>query len=100
MIAQARLSLGMGEPNKVQRWYADRNGSAYGGNFAWCDAAVTYWARLSGNDAVLPGGDRAYTVSHAQDFQKAGQWKTGTTANIKQYAEPGDIVFFDWGYTD
>ncbi|MFF5259554.1 peptidoglycan-binding protein [Actinomadura viridis] len=62
--------------------------------------AVTYWARRSGNAAaVLPGGDRAYTVWHAQDFQKIGRWHTGTTANVDR-ARPGDIVFFDWGNTN
>ena len=100
MIAQARLSLGLGEPNVIQRWYKDRHGSAYSGNFAWCDAAVSYWARHSGNDAVLPEGDRAYTVWHAEDFQRIGRWKSGTTANIQQHARPGDIVFFDWSGTN
>jgi hypothetical protein len=100
MISQARMSLGLREPNVIQRWYAERHGSAYKGNFAWCDAAVSYWARHSGNDAVLPSGDRAYTVSHAQDFQRIGRWKSGTTANIENHARPGDIVFFDWGGTD
>ncbi|MEU4826397.1 peptidoglycan-binding protein, partial [Actinomadura sp. NPDC023710] len=46
-----------------------------------------------------PGGDRAYTVWHAQDFQKAGRWHSGTTASVDQ-AKPGDIVFFDWGATN
>jgi hypothetical protein len=101
MIAQARLSLGVGEPNSIQHWYAERNGNAYKGNFAWCDAAVTFWARHSGNsEVVLPAGDRAYTVWHAQDFQRISRWKTGTLANIKQHARPGDIVFFDWSGTN
>ncbi|SEG75431.1 CHAP domain-containing protein [Thermomonospora echinospora] len=97
MLAAARASLGMtGRPNTITRDYAAR----HGGEFlraAWCDMAVTYWARQSGNRAaVLPGGDRAYTVWHAQDFQKIGRWHTGTTANVDR-ARPGDIVFFDWG---
>jgi hypothetical protein len=59
--------------------------------------AITYWARRSGNaGAVLPGGDRAYTVWHAQDFQKIDRWFSGTTANVDD-VKPGDIVFFDWG---
>ncbi|MFC6883461.1 peptidoglycan-binding protein [Actinomadura yumaensis] len=100
MLAQARATLGMGEPNKIQSWYRARNGSAYGGNFAWCDAAVTFWARHSDNAAaVLPHGDRAYTVYHARDFQNAGRWFAGTTANVNK-ARPGDIVFFDWGGSD
>ena len=97
MIAEARKSLGMGEPNAIQSWYRSRNGSAYSGNFSWCDAAITYWARHSDNaDAVLPNGDRAYTVWHAEDFQKAGRWHPGTVAEVDK-ARPGDIVFFDWG---
>ncbi|HEU5161280.1 MAG TPA: peptidoglycan-binding protein [Streptosporangiaceae bacterium] len=100
MIREARKSLGLGEPNHIQKWYAERHGSAYGGNFPWCDAAVSYWARRSNSDAVLPAGDRAYTVSHAQDFQRIDRWKSGTTANIKQFARPGDIVFFDWKGTN
>ncbi|WP_233359054.1 peptidoglycan-binding protein [Thermomonospora amylolytica] len=96
MLAEARKSLGLGEPNHIQNWYADRNGSAFRYNFAWCDAAVTYWAHQSGNHAaVCPNGDRAYTVWHAQDFQKAGRWYAGTVENLKR-AKPGDIVFFDW----
>src|SRR5919198_2508889 len=100
MIAEARKSLGLGEPNHIQHWYAERHGNAYKGNFAWCDAAVTYWARHSDNAAVLPAGDRAYTVSHAEDFRKIDRWKSGTTANIKEHARPGDIVFFDWSGTN
>lgn len=100
MLAEARKSLGLGEPNHIQRWYANRHGSAFKGNFPWCNAAVTYWARHSGSNAVLPAGDRAYTVWHAQDFQKIDRWKSGTAANIKQFARPGDIVFFDWSGTN
>lgn len=97
MLRAARASLGMGEPNKIQDWYRSKHGNAYAGNFAWCDAAVTYWAHQSGNTAaVLPGGDRAYTVYHAEDFQRAGRWRSGTAANTAS-AKPGDIVFFDWG---
>ena len=97
MIAEARRSLGMkGRPNAITRDYAKRHGDEFL-RAAWCDMAVTYWARRSGNaDAVLPGGDRAYTVWHAQDFQKIGRWYKGTTANVDK-ARPGDIVFFDWG---
>lgn len=96
MLREARKSLGLGEPNHIQRWYARRNGSAYNYNFAWCDAAVTYWAAHSGNhDAVCPQGDRAYTVWHAQDFQRLGRWHAGTSASVRR-ARPGDIVFFDW----
>lgn len=100
MLAEARKSLGLsGRPNYITRAYSGRHGSAFL-RAAWCDMAVTYWARESGNTAaVLPGGDRAYTVWHAQDFQKQGRWYSGTTANVNR-AKPGDIVFFDWGYSD
>lgn len=100
MLAEARKSLGLGEPNHIQAWYRARNGAAYAGNFAWCDAAVTYWSVKSGNhDAVCPAGDRAYTVSHAMDFQRLNHWYAGTAANLDR-ARPGDIVFFDWGETN
>ncbi len=58
-------------------------------------------SRRSGNaSAVLPNGDRAYTVFHAEDGRKLGRWYAGSAANIKAYAEPGAIVFFDWDGTD
>ncbi|WP_067812336.1 peptidoglycan-binding protein [Actinomadura kijaniata] len=97
MLAEARRSLGLsGRPNRITRDYASRHGDDFL-SAAWCDMAVTYWARRSGNaKAVLPSGDRAYTVWHAQDFQRIGRWHTGTAANLDK-ARPGDIVFFDWG---
>ncbi|NVI90001.1 peptidoglycan-binding protein [Actinomadura sp. BRA 177] len=97
MISEARKSLGMsGRPNTITREYASRHGDAFL-RAAWCDMAVTYWARHSGNTtAVLPAGDRAFTVWHAQDFQRVGFWHSGTTASVNQ-AKAGDIVFFDWG---
>jgi hypothetical protein len=100
MIAAARKSLGMsGRPNTITREYASRHGDEFL-RASWCDMAITYWARHSGNaSAVLPGGDRAYTVWHATDFQKAGRWHSGTAASVDK-AKPGDIVFFDWGGTD
>jgi hypothetical protein len=101
LLAEARKSLGLrGRPNYITRSYAGRHGNGFL-TAPWCDMSVTYWARQSGTAAaVLPGGDRAYTVWHAQDFQRIGRWKSGTTVNIKQYARPGDIVFFDWGASD
>jgi CHAP domain/Putative peptidoglycan binding domain len=97
MLAEARKSLGTsGRPNTITKEYAARHGDEFL-KASWCDMAITYWARHSGNaSAVLPAGDRAYTPWHAEDFQKAGRWHTGTTAQVDA-AKPGDIVFFDWG---
>lgn len=96
MLAAARADLGLsGRPNHATRDYAARHGDDFL-RASWCDMAITYWARTSGNAAaVLPAGDRAYTPWHATDFRKAGRWFSGTTANVNR-AEPGDIVFFDW----
>lgn len=100
MLDAARKSIGMaGRPNAITREYASRHGDEFL-KASWCDMAITYWARHSGNaDAVLMGKDYAYTVWHAEAFQKAGRWYTGTAANVDK-AKPGDIVFFDWGATD
>ncbi|GAA4226129.1 hypothetical protein GCM10022254_10130 [Actinomadura meridiana] len=100
MLAEARATIGMsGRPNEITKEYAARHGDEFL-RANWCDMAITYWARHSGNaSAVLPGGDRAYTPWHAGDFQKVGRWHSGTAANVNQ-AKPGDIVFFDWGATD
>ncbi|WP_225991515.1 CHAP domain-containing protein [Actinomadura montaniterrae] len=100
MLEQARRSLGIaGRPNVITREYANRHGADYL-RTSWCDMSITYWARHGGcTAAVLPGGDRAYTVWHAQDFQKIGRWHAGTTANVND-CKPGDIVFFDWNGTD
>jgi hypothetical protein len=96
MIAAAEKSLGLREPNHIQQWYRERNGSAYNYQFPWCDAAVTYWATLAGErEAVLFGTDFAYTVAHAQRFKAAGQWHAGTRG-----IQRGDIVFFDWAGTN
>lgn len=93
MIREAERSLGLREPNHIQDWYASRNGSAFRYNFAWCNAAITYWAVKAGeHQSVCFGTDYAYTVWHADRFRKAGQW----TTDIKGIRR-GDIVFFDWG---
>lgn len=97
MLAEARKTLGMGEPNKIQRWYQSRNGNAFAGNWAWCQASVTYWSSHSGNYAqVCPRGDRAYTVYGAEDGQYLKLWYAGTVENIKAHCKPGAIVYFDW----
>jgi hypothetical protein len=97
MLDAARKSLGLsGRPNYITRDYAVRHGAEFL-NAPWCDMAVTYWARVSGNaPAVLPDGDRAYTVWHAEDGRALGRWHAGTADNIKAHARPGAVVFFDW----
>ncbi|MEO3860853.1 CHAP domain-containing protein [Acrocarpospora sp. B8E8] len=101
MVARARKDLGLsGRPNRITRSYAKRNGREFLAA-PWCDQGVTEWARDSGNtDAVLPEGDRAYTVWHAEDGRGLKRWHAGTAANIKAHAEPGAIIFFDWDGTD
>lgn len=102
MLAEARRSLGIaGRPNVITREYATRHGADFL-RASWCDMAVTYWARHSGNEAVvLPDGqDRAFTVWHAQDFQRVGRWFPGTVENLIHEARPGDVIFFDWGATN
>lgn len=96
MIAQAEKALGTaGRPNYLTRWYANRNGS-YFASAPWCNMAITYWAYHSGNyNEVCHGTDYAYTVWHAQRFQKAGEWHYDVHG-IRR----GDIVFFDWAGTN
>jgi len=101
MLAAARKDLGLsGRPNRITRAYSSRNGPEFL-RAPWCDMSISEWARASGNAAaVLPQGDRAYTVWHAQDGQRLGLWHAGTAANIRKHARPGAIVFFDWAGTD
>ncbi|MEV4173968.1 CHAP domain-containing protein [Nonomuraea sp. NPDC049709] len=101
MLAEARRDLGMaGRPNAITKDYASRNGAEFL-RAPWCDMSVTHWARQSGNaDVVLPRGDRAYTVWHAQDGERLGRWYKGTAANLREHARPGAIVFFDWAGRD
>lgn len=97
MIQAMEAWLGTGEPNAIQAWYRQRNGSAYAGNFAWCDATVTMSAYTSDNyDAVCHGTDYAYTVAHAARFNTAKQWTAMTNGILKSGIKRGDIVFFDW----
>jgi hypothetical protein len=97
MIAAAEKSIGLGEPNHIQQWYRERNGADYSGNFAWCDAAVTYWATQAGErDAVTFGADWAYTVAHAARFKAAGQWHAMTNGIKNSGIRRGDVIFFDW----
>jgi hypothetical protein len=101
MLAAARRDLGLrGRPNRITLSYSSRNGAEFR-TAPWCDQSITEWARASGNaDAVLPKGDRAFTVWHAQDGADLGRWHAGTVDNIKRYAKPAAIVFFDWGGTN
>lgn len=97
IVEAAEADLGLGEPNYIQDWY-DREFGDLGYNWAWCNAAVTWWAHKSGNAKAVCFSDRghfAYTVAHAQAFKDRGQWTYGT-AGIRR----GDIVFFDWGGRD
>jgi hypothetical protein len=101
MLTEARKDLGMvGRPNQITRDYASRNGDVFL-RAAWCAMSLTHWARQSGSaTAVLPKGDRAYTVWHAEDGRDLGRWHAGTAANIRSHARPGAVVFFDWDGTD
>lgn len=97
MIRAMEAWLGTGEPNAIQDWYRGRNGNAYAGNFAWCDATVTLSAYASDNyGAVCFDTDFAYTVAHAARFNAAGQWKPMTNGILKSGIRRGDIIFFDW----
>jgi hypothetical protein len=94
LIREARKSLGTSEyppgsnHNYVTQWYNEH--VARVGDGPWCDMSVTMWgARAAISDLV---GKFAYTVYHAQWFEKYGRWHEGT-AGIRA----GDVVFFDWG---
>jgi hypothetical protein len=88
-----------GRPNIFTRDYARRHGSAFLA-VAWCAMFVTYCARVAKALAALPGGDRAYTVWEAEDFERIKRYKTGTVENIKRHAYQGCVVFFDWNGTN
>ncbi len=64
---RAEMSLGLPEPSYIQDWYRQRNGPAF-------------------------GGDYALTTAHAAKFRQQGAWHVDI-AGIQR----GDIVFFDWG---
>jgi hypothetical protein len=92
MIAWAEKSLGLGEPNYIQAWYESRHGDL-GSNWPWCGAAVSYWGNKSGNGRAV--GEFAYTVAHAEWFRSQGRWHSDV-AGISR----GDIIFFDWGFSN
>ncbi|WP_246268311.1 CHAP domain-containing protein [Nonomuraea typhae] len=89
-----------GRPNVLTRRYAARHGAEFL-QAPWCNITITEAARESGNGlAVLPDGDRAYTIWHAEDGRDLGRWHEGTVQSIRRFAEPGAIVFFDWAGTN
>jgi hypothetical protein len=93
LIAEARKSLGTGEyppgsnSNYIVTWYNEN--VARIGRGPWCDMSVTMWGARAAISSIV--GRFAYTVYHAQWFEKRGQWHTGA-AGIRA----GDVVFFDW----
>ncbi|MEV3855040.1 CHAP domain-containing protein [Streptomyces sp. NPDC050095] len=98
MVKAAERWIGTGEPNVIQSWYRQRNGAAYAGNFAWCDAMITRAAvEVGEHDAVCFGTDFAHTVAHAARFKAAGQWHAMTNGIRASGIRRGDVVFFDWG---
>lgn len=101
MLAAARADLGLtGRPNWITRAYAKKHGAEFR-TAPWCDQGITEWGHKSGNAAaVLPKGDRAFTVWHAQDGADLGRWHSGTVDNIRRFAKPAAIVFFDWSGTN
>ncbi|MFF1444105.1 peptidoglycan-binding protein [Streptomyces sp. NPDC058295] len=100
MVSAMETWLGLGEPNVIQEWYRQRNGNAYAGNFAWCNATITRAAYDSDNyTAVCFGMDWAYTVAHAARFNTDKQWTAMTNGILKSGIRRGDIVFFDWDGT-
>lgn len=99
VLTEAKRWIGTtGRPNVFTRWYANtqKHGSAFL-NAPWCDIFVTYVARHSDTAlVVLPGNkDYAYTVWHAQGFEKLNKWDVGDASGVS-VAKPGWIVFFDW----
>ncbi|WP_236008882.1 CHAP domain-containing protein [Actinomadura physcomitrii] len=100
VIKLAKSQLGEGEnrdgSTKYADWYAStrhaavtarRDGGTVGDyrGAEWCDMFVSW---LSAQTGVKNMGWDAYTVQHAQWFEKGHRW--GDTA------KPGAVVFFDW----
>jgi hypothetical protein len=100
VLNEANKYVGVkGRPNTFTRDYAGRHGNEFL-KASWCDMFTTYVSRKAKAPAVLPNGDRAYTVWHANDFAGINRWRAGTAANIEAHAAPGDVIFFDWNGTD
>jgi cell wall-associated NlpC family hydrolase len=106
VINLARKQIGIRENSagitKFQQWYMTtpearltvrRDGGSIAdyGNAAWCDMFVSWVGHQVGAQGM---GEDAYTVAHAEWFQRQGRW--GTTP------KPGAVVFFAWngGGTD
>lgn len=92
-LAMAKSQIGQGDApgggdnnNKYQRWA----GLPTGQGGPWCDAFVSWVGNKSGTGSKV--GKFNYTVAHAEWFKRKGKWHTG-----KGGAQPGDVVFFDWG---
>jgi microsomal dipeptidase-like Zn-dependent dipeptidase len=93
MVTAVEKWIGTGEPNVIQQWYRQRNGAAYVGNFAWCDATITRAAVDAGEyEAVCFGTDYAYTVAHAQRFKEAGAWHAMTNGIKASGIRRGDTT--------
>lgn len=93
MINAMRAMLGTTEHppgsnhNAITVWYnanVDKIGDG-----AWCDMTVTKAGHDSGNARVV--GEFAFTVYHAEWFQKQGVWHAGTKG-----LKPGAVIFYDW----
>jgi peptidoglycan hydrolase-like protein with peptidoglycan-binding domain len=87
VLAQARTELGLGESpagsdrNKVTAWY--------GLVGAWCDMFTVYETyQAAGQHGVHRNGRFAYTVWHAQWFQRNGRFGRSP--------RKGALVFYDW----
>jgi peptidoglycan hydrolase-like protein with peptidoglycan-binding domain len=98
-LAQAQVGVS-GRPNKYATEYAAVHGSEFR-MAAWCLMFIMWVAHHAGAfKALAPAGDRAYTPWYADDWAMAGKWYSGTVANIKAHAEPGDPILFDWSGTN
>lgn len=99
MVNWFKKNVGMNESsglNYVQRTFLKHNNIGRF-NWPWCQATVAVAAYETGCfDSVMFGKWDAYTVTCAQRFKDRGQWVSGTTENCRK-AQPGWIVYFDWG---
>ncbi|MGG5257444.1 CHAP domain-containing protein [Phycicoccus avicenniae] len=95
VLDRMRSEIGLGETppgsnnNRIVQWYNDEVERI--GRGPWCQMTVT-WAFWTGVGRIVRG--RAYTVWAAQDFllRNEGTWTYGLAG-----AQPGDMIFYDWG---